>query len=367
MQGPPWLVAFVALTVTAMESAPSPLPQAADLYGDIERTPSTRWRDYIPGLLVALLAVLAAASLSDRYGAPLTLMALLIGLAMNFLSADRRLTPGLTLASRELLRWAIVLVGARITLAQIIALGPQSLLAVVLIVALAIGAGIVSSRALGFGAAFGTLSGGAVAICGASAAMALSATLSERRVRQAELTLVLVGTSAMSSGALILYPAICELFKLNDLQSGFVLGASIHDVAQTLGAGYAFSPAAGETATIVKLARVALLAPVLALVALSSPQPLKISGAKRAAPLLPWFVAGFFVIAGINSTGIIPAQVSAFAGDSAGWMLAVSVAATAIRSPLAEILKAGPRPLLVGVAASLVSVSAALAFAMAAL
>lgn len=350
-----------------MNPLPESMPQAADLYGDIERTPTTRWRDYLPGLAVAVLATLAAASLADRYGAPLTLLALLIGLAMNFLSADRRLTPGLTLASRELLRWAIVLVGARITLAQIIALGPQSLIAVVAIVAITIGAGVLAARALGFSSAFGTLSGGAVAICGASAAMALSATLSERRLRQAELTLVLVGTSAMSSAALVLYPAVCELFKLNDLQAGFVLGASIHDVAQTLGAGYAFSQPAGETATIVKLARVALLAPVLALVALAFPQPFKISGGKRAAPLLPWFVAGFFIVAGVNSTGFIPVQVSGLAADASSWMLAVSVAATAIRSPLGEILKAGPKPLLVGLVASLTSLSAALGFALLAL
>ena len=356
----------VTIRLCAM-SQYSSAPQAADLFGDIEATPKARWQDYLPGLAVAVLATLAAASLADRYHAPLTLLALLIGLAMNFLSADRRLTPGLTLASRELLRWAIVLVGARITLAQIVALGPESLAAVVVIVGLTLGAGVLSARALGFGAGFGTLSGGAVAICGASAAMALSATLGERRVRQAELTLVLVGTSTMSSVALVLYPAVCELFKLTDVQAGFVLGASIHDVAQTLGAGYAFSQHAGETATIVKLARVALLAPVLALVALAFPQPLKISGGKRAAPLLPWFVAGFFIVAGINSTGLIPKQLSGFAADTSSWMLAVSVAATAIRSPLAEIMKAGPKPLLLGVMASLSSLSLALAFALFAL
>lgn len=346
---------------------PSQLPQAADLFGDIERTASTGWRDYVPGLLVALLATLAAASLADRYGAPLTLLALLVGLAMNFLSADARLTPGLALASRELLRWAIVLVGVRITLSQIVALGPFSLLAVVAIVGLTVGAGVLAARALKLGAAFGTLSGGAVAICGASAAMAISATLSERRVRQAELTLVLVGTSAMSSAALVLYPAICELFGLSDVQAGFVLGASIHDVAQTLGAGYAFSPAAGETATIVKLARVALLAPVLALVALAFPAPLKISGGKRVAPLLPWFVVGFFVVAGINSTGIIPVQVTDFTAELSSWMLAISVAATAIRSPLGEILRTGPKPLIIGGIASMTSLVAALGFAILAL
>ncbi|KAB7648689.1 YeiH family protein [Polymorphobacter fuscus] len=343
------------------------IPQAADLFGDIEATPKVRPRDYLPGLVVAVLATMAAASLTQRYGAPLTLMALLIGLALNFLSADRRLTPGLTLASRELLRWAIVLVGARITLAQIAALGPESLVMVVITVTVTIAAGVGAARLLGFSAPFGVLAGGAVAICGGSAAMALSATLGERRVRQAELTLVLVGISAMSALAMMVYPTIAHGLGFNDAQAGYFLGGSIHDVAQALGAGYAFSPAAGETATIVKLARVAMLAPVLGVIALRFPPQLEIT-APHGKPtartaIVPWFVLGFFGVAAINSTGIIPAPVSLFAADSAAWMLAISVAATAIRSPLAEILKAGPKPLLVIAVSTLTAFALSLLYA----
>ena len=109
--------------------------QAADLYGDLEAAPVKSWTDPLPGLAVALAATLAAGYLSDHYGAPLTLMALLIGLALNFLSADKRLAPGLALASRTLLRFGIVLVGLRVTLGQIIGLGPLALLAVIVIVA----------------------------------------------------------------------------------------------------------------------------------------------------------------------------------------------------------------------------------------
>ena len=342
---------------------PRPIPQAADLFGDIEATPKVRMRDYLPGLTVAGLATLAAGSLSQRYGAPLTLMSLLIGLALNFLSVDRRLTPGLTLAARELLRWAIVLVGARITYAQIAALGPEALGMVVVTVVVTIGAGVLAARVLGFSSAYGVLSGGAVAICGGSAAMALSATLGERRVRQAELTLVLVGISAMSSLALVLYPPVAHVLGFSDAQAGYFLGGSVHDVAQALGSGYAYSPAAGETATIVKLARVALLAPVLGIIALLFPSQLEITGGKRAAPAVPWFVVGFFVVAGVNSTGFIPGAVSQFAAEAAAMMLAVSVAATAIRSPLAEIMKTGPKPLIVIAAATLTSFAMALLYA----
>ncbi|MGJ3627637.1 putative sulfate exporter family transporter [Sphingomonas sp. MMS24-JH45] len=136
-------------------------------------------------------------------------------------------------------------------------------------------------------------------MCGASAAMALATTLGERRASQAQLALVLVGISAASATAMFFYPLIAHVVSgMSDRQAEFMLGASIHDVAQALGAGYSFSDPAGQTAAIVKLTRVALLAPVLALVAaVFRPED---GGGK--APPIPWFVAGFFVLAGVNSS-----------------------------------------------------------------
>ena len=167
----------------------------------------------------------------------------------------------------------------------------------------------------------------------------------------------------MSSLALVLYPPVALALGFSDAQAGYFLGGSVHDVAQALGSGYAYSPAAGEIATIVKLARVALLAPVLAVIALMFPSQLEISGGKRAAPAVPWFVVGFFIVAGVNSTGVIPLPVSQFAAEVAAIMLAVSVAATAIRSPLAEIMQTGPKPLIVIAAATLASFALALLYA----
>lgn len=330
------------------------LPAAADLYGDLEPVPDVRWTDYLPGLAVAGAATLAAGYLSDHYGAPLTLMALLLGLALNFLSADARLSPGLAFASRTLLRIGIVLVGARVTLGQMVDLGPVALVAILLIVLAVLGTGVVVARAMGFGAAFGTLAGGAVAICGASAAMALATTLGERRVSQAQLALVLVGISAMSSAAMFLYPIFAHHLGLNDTQAGFMLGAAIHDVAQALGAGYSFSADAGEIAAIVKLTRVALLAPVLAIVALFFVGE---GGRKARAAALPWFVIGFFLLAAVNSTGAVPAIIGRGAQASATGLLACAVTATGMRSPMGSLLGGGLRPLLVMVGATLAALA----------
>lgn len=321
---------------------------AGDLYGDVPPPSRPKLREYIPGLLVAGLATLAAAFIADRYGAPLTMMALLIGLALNFLGGDARLAHGLTFASRTLLRISIVLLGTRVTLDQMAALGPVSLGALALIVALTLLSGILIARWAGAGSAFGTLAGGAVAICGASAALAFATLLGERRISQAQLALVLVGIAGMSALTMVVYPILAHQLGLGDTEAGFLLGASIHEVAHSLGAGYSFSPPAGEIATIVKMGRVALLAPALLAVGLAF-------GGSRSRVGLPWFVVGFFAVAAANSAGLVPAPVGAGARELATALLALAVAATGIRSPMHTLLEAGSRPLLAILGASLVA------------
>lgn len=316
-----------------------------------------RAREFLPGLCVALLATLAAGYLSDHYGAPLTLMALLIGMALNFLSTDERLAPGLAFASKTLLRIGIVLAGARITLVQVTGLGLQAYLAIALIMGVTMLGAVMMARRLELDSAFGVVAGGAVAICGASAAMAIAAVLGERRFDQARLASVLVGISVMSSLAMFAYPIAVHLLGLDDLKAGFVIGASIHDVAQAIGAGHIVSPAAGETAAIVKLTRVAMLAPVLALVSLC------FNRAARAHPgiaPLPWFVLGFFVMAAINSAGAISPLPARFLTESASALLACAIAATAIGAPMHALFAHGSRGYLVMLTATIIAFANAL-------
>jgi uncharacterized integral membrane protein (TIGR00698 family) len=331
------------------------MPFAADLYGDLlDTTPATQsgWRDYFPGLAMTIVAALAAAWLSEHYGAPLMLMGLLIGLAFNFANADARLHPGLGFASKTLLRWGIVLAGLQITFGQIAGLGWESFLWLAAMIAIVTSIGALTARYLGLGSAFGTLAGGAVAICGASAALALSSVLGEKRSTQAQLTLVLVAVSAASALAMSLYPIIAEVIGLTDKQAGFLVGASIHDVAQALGAGYSFSDAAGETAAIVKLTRVAMLAPALAIVALCFPPE---EGQTRGRTGVPWFVLGFLALAAVNSVVSLPAEVGPFAKQATSALLLLAVTATGIRSPMQLLMQQGWRASLPVIVATLVA------------
>jgi uncharacterized integral membrane protein (TIGR00698 family) len=332
----------------------------ADLYCDLEEPRrGAPLLGLVPGLIVTALATLAAAYLSDRYGAPLTLMALLVGLALNFLNSDARLKAGLTFASGTLLRVSIVLVGAQVTVGQFANLGPLSVLAILVVVTVTIIAGALVARWLGLGSAFGTLAGGAVAICGASAALALFSVLGER-VKQAQLALVLVGISAVSSLAMVVYPILAHHLGMGDVAAGFLLGASIHDVAQTLGAGYSFSADAGELAAIVKMSRVALLAPVLIAVSLLFAR----QGAGKPRTFMPpWFVIGFFAVAALSAFGMVPAEASSAAKGVSAALLAGAVTATGVRSPMQSLVHSGVRPFLAIVAATLVALAASLSFA----
>lgn len=335
-----------------------PLPAAADLFGDLleVETGAARRRPavlaYVPGLAMAGLAALAAAWLADHYHAPLMLMGLLIGLAFNFLNADVRLHPGLGFASKTLLRWGIVLVGLQVTVWQIVDLGWLSFAAVAVIMIAVMGMAMLVSRALGLGLAFGTLAGGSVAICGASAALAISTVLGEKRVNQAQLTLVLVAVSAASALAMSLYPVLATTIGLDAKAAGFLIGASIHDVAQALGAGYSLGEVQGQTAAIVKLTRVALLAPTLLMVTLALP---KEAEKRTGAVPVPWFVVGFLLLTAFNSAVHLPREVSVAAKNVTAGFLLLAVVSTGIRSPMNLLLKQGGRSSMPVIAATVVS------------
>jgi uncharacterized integral membrane protein (TIGR00698 family) len=339
-------------------------PAAADLFGDLFDTAPIEkqgWRAFVPGLIVTVIAALAAAWLSEHYGAPLMLMGLLIGLAFNFANADAKLHAGLGLASKTLLRWGIVLAGLQVTLWQIVDLGWASFLWIAAMIAIVTSIGALTARAMGLSLAFGTLAGGAVAICGASAALALSSVLGEKRSSQAQLTLVLVTVSAASALAMSLYPALASLIGLTDRQAGWLVGGSIHDVAQAMGAGYSFSEEAGQTATIVKLTRVAMLAPALAVVALLFPAA---EGQDRARIGLPWFVVGFLLLGACHSFLPLPATVIDGARRATEACLLLAVTATGIRSPMHLLLGQGWRSMAPIIAATIAAFVLSLSAAM---
>jgi uncharacterized integral membrane protein (TIGR00698 family) len=215
-------------------------------------------------------------------------------------------------------------------------LGFGPVLAVVGFVLATLGCGALMSLLLGRRMAFGLLAGGSVAICGASAALAITSVLPPRSDRERDTLFVVIGVTALSTIAMIAYPVLFQALGLTDLESRFLIGATIHDVAQVVGAGYSISDEAGVIATFVKMLRVALL-PVVILVAMFS-----FRGAQTQKLSLPWFLVMFLLLAVLANTGFLPEAAKAAIGDISRWCLVVAISALGVKTSLAKIVKVKP-------------------------
>jgi len=306
-----------------------------------------RLRELAPGFVTSAMVAAAASFLSEHYGAPVMLFALLLGMALNFLSADGQCKPGIEFTARSVLRLGVALLGLRLTLAQMAALGWKPVVMVVVIVTVTILLSIVVAKALGFNRLFGLLTGGATAICGASAALALAAALPAHPQKEKATLFTVIGVSALSTMAMIAYPMVCRFFELSPHQAGVFLGGTIHDVAQVVGAGYSMSRETGDAATVVKLMRVAMLLPVIlcaTLVTRAQGAEGADKGGKRP-PLLPGFAIGFLVLAAINSTGWVPPPVQQLGNDLSRWALTIAISALGMKTQLKELAAVGFKPI----------------------
>lgn len=333
------------------------------MFSAVRDHPRTReWQALLPGLMVALTIAAAATFLSEHYGAPVMLFALLIGMAFNFLAIEGPCVPGIAFAARNVLRAGVVLLGARITFTQISALGTEAMLSVAGLIALTIATGFVAARLFGRQWRFALLTGGSVAICGASAALAIAAVIPHNDKTERNTLFTVVAVTTLSTIAMVIYPVLFRSLGLTELQAGFLIGATVHDVAQVVGAGYSISDAAGEVATIVKLLRVALLPVVLILIIAAlrfAPSSAEREGKPR--PGIPAFVIGFAVLVAINSFGLIPEQVALSISEVSRWMLVTAIAALGAKTSLKAMAAVGGGHIGIVVLETLVLLAAALA------
>ncbi|MFT3975226.1 MAG: putative sulfate exporter family transporter [Amaricoccus sp.] len=299
-------------------------------------------RRLAPGVLACGVIALAAQFLSDHYGAPTLLLALLLGIAFQFLSEEGAAVPGIAFTGKTVLRLGVALLGARMSFELLLGVGLDTIALVVLAVAATIGFALLTARVLGRGWRIALLTGGAVAICGASAAMAIAAVLPRNEHSERNLIFTVISVMLLSTTAMVAYPIICAALGFDDKATGIFLGATIHDVAQVVGAGFSVSDTAGEAATLVKLFRVTLLAPVVLVYSLSIRHWVPGEGVGEARPpLLPGFVVGFILLAIANSVGLVPAPAAAFMVDASRWALVLGIAAVGMKTSMRSIREVG--------------------------
>jgi uncharacterized integral membrane protein (TIGR00698 family) len=291
---------------------------------------------------------MAALFLSEHYNAPAMLFALLLGMAVSFLyQNDTPCACGIDFTASTLLRAGVVLLGLRIALGDLAVLGWQTALMLAFAIFTTIVLGVFLAKSLGLQKRFGALTGGSVAICGASAALAISTILPKGKNHERDTLLTVIGVTAMSTIAMILYPILSAQLGMNDTDAGIFLGGTIHDVAQVVGAGYSVSDSAGDMATLTKLVRVAMLMPVVLIMMLVIKRFYK-ADAKAGEgdiPKMPMFLVGFILLMLLNSFVSLPTVVVETGTQVSRFFLVVSITAIGMKSNLGKLAEVGVLPI----------------------
>ncbi len=289
------------------------------------------------GVTVAATIALASSFLAEHYGAPAMLFALLIGMAFNFLVIHPKAMEGIGFSSKTLLRVGVALLGLRLTFNDVSELGPWPVAAVFALLLLTLGAGVLFARIFGKSVAFGLLTGGSVAICGASAALALAAVLPKRLISEEDVLFTVIGVTALSTVAMVAYPILFSALSLSDIEIGYLLGATIHDVAQVVGAGYSVSEDAGDIATFTKLLRVAMLPVVLIIVTLCY------RNESDAGIGLPRFVIAFVVLMILRNVVGLPEGLLLAVNETSRFLLLTAISALGVKTSMAQMFASGPK------------------------
>ncbi|MFC5506023.1 MULTISPECIES: YeiH family protein [Hyphomicrobiales] len=330
------------------------------------------WRPLLDGIVLSAVVALAAylaeplvkSAAGGRFGIPAVVIALIIGMVLHPLANAPRFQAGMTFCVKKMLRWAIALLGLRVALGDIVALGLTTALLVIVAMAATILSGFLLARWLGRETGMGALGGVATAVCGASAALATATVVPDYRSKAADVAFTVIAMNALSTVAMLAYPLICVWLGFSPSQTGIMLGATIHDVAQVVGAGQAVSVEAANAAIIVKLFRVFLLLPAVLIVGWwLVHDDAKRAGdvAARAKVPVPVFAIMFLVLCLVNSLlATQPALADLYQPirtmllSISTWGLLIAIAALGLGTSLGAMARLGWRHLALVTGTSLV-------------
>lgn len=314
-------------------------------------------RRLIPGIgLVIVVSAISVAlgAIETRFlGRPLVeplVLAILLGmLVRSFLGPSDRAEPGIRFAAREVLEVAVFLLGATMDVPRLFASGPALAVGIVVLVCAALGAGYAISRFAGLSPNLSILVASGNAICGNSAIAAVAPVIG---ADQEDVAASIALTAVFGVVVVLLLPLVMPLASLSPQQYGVLAGLTVYSVPQVLAAAFAVSSVSGQVATIVKLARVLMLGPVVTFFALRAHRTSSASLSWRT--LVPWFVLGFVALAIARSMHVIPDDAAAFAKDAASWLTIAAMAALGLSVDLRAVRAVGSS-VIVAVSLSLVA------------
>ncbi|HEV2072962.1 MAG TPA: putative sulfate exporter family transporter [Thermomicrobiales bacterium] len=313
---------------------------------------ATRAKSLAPGILLAVavtvVALIIARIEEEILGhailEPLVL-ALILGLALRAMWAPPSfLEPGIRFAGKQLLEFAIVVLGLTLDLGDIVDAGTEILISVLLLVSMTLIVGVVIGRAMGLGTRLAVLVAVGNAICGNSAIAAVAPAI---RARKEEVASAIALTAVLGVGVVLALPLLVPLANLTDERYGVIAGLSVYAVPQVLAATFTVSPQAGQIASLVKLTRVMLLGPVVALFAVIFREQNDTSASEgrrvQLGKFLPWFVVGFAICATLRTAGLVAESLIPFATDSSRILTAVAMAGLGLGVDMRSVRETGSR------------------------
>lgn len=326
--------------------------------------------NYVPGLSVALLIALAAMYLEALLPVPIigsSVIALFIGLILNALKKpSENLTVGLIFTSKKVLKFSIVLLGASLSIGTVLNVGRLSLAVMFFTLLTCFGGGYFVGKWLGLDWKLSNMISAGTGICGGSAIAAMAPVI---EAEDKDIAYAMSATFLFDILMIILFPMMGRALNLSDIAYGLWTGTAVNDTSSVVAAGYAFSEAAGDFATMVKLTRTLTIIPVVLIFSLinnylnnkqardhaTPAQPFKIIS------LFPWFILAFVMMSILNSLGFIPAAVSAAMKIISKFLMVASLAAIGMNTDYREMQKSGINPMLHGFIISALVVIVALA------
>lgn len=314
----------------------------------------------IPGLGVALVIAAFAKVLESLLPIHLigaSVIALFLGMLINyFVKPSSLFVGGLKFTSKKVLKFAIILLGASLSIGTVLEVGKMSLMVMCFTLLTCFGGGYFIGKALGLNWKLSNLISAGTGICGGSAIAAIAPVID---AEDKDIAYAMSATFLFDMAMILLFPIMGEALGLSDMAYGLWAGTAVNDTSSVVAASYAYSEAAGDFATMVKLTRTLSIIPtviIFALIevrikkkaALSNGNNMEVKANVKLTKIFPWFILGFIALAIVNSFNVIPKGLSSGAKDVSKFLMVAALAAIGLNTSFRDMKKSGIRPMVHG-------------------
>ena len=309
------------------------------------------------GLGVAICFAVAALSVlveklipGELLGA--SIIALFMGTIINSFFHPAWMRPALKFAPKKILKAAIVLLGASLSIRTIMSVGQMTFFVMIFTFAMCFGGGYFIRKLFGLNWKLSNLISAGTGICGGSAVAAIAPVID---ADDKDIAFAMSSTFLFDMVMIALYPLMGKALGMTDIAYGIWAGTSVNDTASVVASGYAFSEAAGDFATMVKLTRTIAIIPTVLVFAWigvrMKKKEMQATGGKKVnmVKIIPWFIGGFLLLAVLNSVGFIPVAASGVMKNTSKFLMVTALAAIGLSTSITDFKKAGLKPMFYGI------------------